>query len=149
MWFELFLTLSPMTFLGLPMSVNSQLAHCLVALSRLSSFNHPEWDLKLVRQTVNFSDIIEKVADKFTQSKIALNLNPTNQEEPHSFFEAIRRLHSIKDWWKAKLAAEESSGQEKAAVDQMFAGVPMDFSDDAWLRDMLSLDNFQFDQFIQ
>ena len=159
-WYELFFRFSPATYVGVSMGVYAQFAHCLVALSRLSSFEHPDWDLKLARETCNLSTILDQIIDRFARVKVEANLDCSNREDIDVFSSNSRRVTAIKQWWNAKLAAEQSTSTETAAsasdqvdeniaADPMLTGPPIDFSDDSWLRDILSLDDNQFSQFLQ
>lgn len=159
-WFNLFLSIPPARYVGVPMGVCAQFAHFLVALSRLSTFEHPHWDLKLVKETCSLSIILDRVIDKFARVQADANLGYNSQEDSDFFSSNVRRITAIKQWWDAKLAAEQSATTEplattdepsnvSTATDPMLAGPPIDFSDDMWLKEILSLDDDQFSQYLQ
>lgn len=160
-WFDLFLCVSPANYVGVSMNVFAQFAHCLVALSRLSSFEHPHWDVKLARETCSFSTILDQVIDRFANVKAAANLDGGIRDDVDIFSSNARRITAIKTWWNAKLATEQANstepvataaadpGDDTAVTDPMLTGPPIDFSDDSWLRDIMSLDDYQFNQYLQ
>lgn len=164
-WFDLFFRIPPAGYISISMAIFAQFAHCLVALSRLSSFEHPHWDLELARKTCNLSEILDRVIDKFARVKAEVNLDVNSTDDNDVFSSNARRITAIKQWWSAKLAAEQPSASNNAEAeptmaeqhidenagnaDPMLSGPPIDFSDDTWLRDIMSLDDFQFSQYLQ
>ena len=150
-WFNLFLQYDASVYPCLPISLLSKMAHALVALSRLSTFEHPGWDLKIVRETCNLSTILDEIALRFTQVRTMARIDLGISGDNDTWSNTSRRIFAIKSWWNAKLAAEEqaSTGLDNPVADPAFTGGPIDFSDDAWLRDMLGLDDSQFEQFLQ
>ena len=151
-WFELFFQFPPASYVALSFSTFSQFIHCVVALSRLSTYEHPDWDLKLARETCNLSLILDELIDRFARVKAEANIDPGVQDHHDVFSTNARRMSAIKQWWDTKLAAEQSVStddqlDENTASDPMLGGQPIDFSDDGWLRDILSLDDYQFSQF--
>ena len=153
-WFELFFQFPPANYVAVSFSTYSQSIHCIVALSRLSTFEHPDWDLKLARDACNLSLVLDELIDKFARVKAEANLDPGNQNDADVFSTNARRMGAIKQWWDTKLATEQSAGiddqlDENTATDPMLAGPPIDFSDDGWLRDILALDDYQFSQFVK
>ena len=153
-WFDLFLQIPPVEYVAITFSLFSQFAHCIVALSRLSTYEHPDWDVKLARESCNMSTILDEIIDRFLRVKAEACLDPNKPGESDIFSSNARRLGAIKQWWDTKLAAEqlasaENQFEESATNDPMLSGPPIDFSDDGWLRDILALDEYQFSQFVK
>jgi hypothetical protein len=146
-WFDIFATFSPALCVGFSMSIFAQLAHCLVALYRLSTLEDPDWDRSLVRETLNFSYVLDQVVKKVAQVKIVVGLDHGSPEDNDVFSETARRISSIKAWWDAKLV-EDSSERNNPIVDERLGEAPAVFSDDEWLTDMLGLRDYQFDQYM-
>ena len=146
-WFEVFLSVSPILYIGFPMSVYAQLAHCLVTLSRLSTFEHPEWNLGLARQTCDMSIIADQVVKIFAQVKSIAGLDIGSFESNDMFTGVSRRIQTIKNWWDGKIFAE--SVVPDAAANATLTESSFDFSDDAWLRDMLTGGLGDYRQYMQ
>ena len=145
-WFDLFLKFPPILYIGFSMLTYTELAHCFVAVCRISTFDHPEWDLKLVRDSIDLSAILHQVVTNFVAVKATARLDPDSREDNDVFSATSRRIKAIRDWWDAKITAESvDSGHlnlEETIGD-------MDLSDDIWLRDMLGLGDYQFDPYMQ
>ena len=153
-WFELFFQIPPASYIAITFSTFSQFIHCVVTLSRLSTFEHPEWDLKLARETCNLSLVLDELIHRFGQVKAEANLDPGSKEDNDVFSINARRMSAIKQWWDTKLAAEQPASADDqlddiTATDPMLSGPTIDFSDDGWLRDILALDDYQFSQYIK
>lgn len=56
-WFDLFLSLPPDSYIGFSISIFIQMAHCIIALFRLSTFDDPIWDRSLVQVRTFWSKI--------------------------------------------------------------------------------------------
>ena len=153
-WFDLFLQIPPAEYVAIPFALYSQFAHCIVALSRLSTYEHPDWNFKLARNSCSMSSILDDIIDRFLRVKSEARLEPNNPVDTDIFSSNARRLGAIKQWWETKLAAEELASaenqlEESTTHDPMLSGPPIDFSDDGWLRDLMSLDEHQFSQFLK
>ncbi len=153
-WFDLFLQTPPADYVAITFALYSQFAHCIVALSRLSTYEHPDWDIKLARESCNLSSILDEITDRFLRVKVEAGLDANHPVDTDIFSSNARRLGAIKQWWDTKLAAEqladaENQLEESTTHDPMLSGPPIDFSDDGWLRDILTLDEHQFSQFMK
>lgn len=146
-WFNVFLALKPAEYFGASMAVYTQLAHCTIALYRLSTFENPDWDLGFVRQTSNLSLILDQVVRKMTLVKGAMGLDVRTLEDKDIFSVNSRTMNGLKTWWDSKLAAENTL--EPAQRDETMGEVPIDFLDDAWLQDLFGTGQYGFEPFPQ
>ncbi len=73
-WFEIYFTFSPVHYVRFSIWVSTQLARCIVLLYRLFTFDHPDWNQSLVRETCNLSTIINDVINNMTQVKSTTDL---------------------------------------------------------------------------
>ncbi|KAH6667913.1 hypothetical protein B0J14DRAFT_489034 [Halenospora varia] len=158
-WLDLFLAtpLSEYTgcpahsHMGLSMAIFSQLAHCITATYRLSTYEHPSWDKVAARNTVSLSNVVDQISAKCSQIKDAEGLNDALPEDD-AFARSLIKLGGIKSWWNSKVAAETSEGEVfcqagsggGVADEQVFAG--FEFTDGSWLKDIMSDWDFQPDQ---
>ena len=122
------------------MAVLTQLSHCVVALHRLSTFEHNEWDLTSARATLDFSYVLAQVISKLSQVRVVMLLDHATSEEKDIFVCIAKTLGSIKIWWDTKLAAESTSRADDTILD-----IPMDWLDDAWFQDVLETNQYSFE----
>src|SRR5580700_7033839 len=73
-WFDIFLAFPPARYIGLSTLTFTQLAHCVVVICRLSTFDTPDWDRSLVRETVNLSAVLDQLGENLAQVKIVAGL---------------------------------------------------------------------------
>lgn len=146
-WFDAYLMPPPAAWLGTSMAVLSQMAHCIVALYRLSTLECPGWDCQMARDYANLSIILEQIVEKLAQVKPAVGLDSGTPEDKDIFSISSRTIDSIKVWWDSKLAAEATAIETTA--DENMAEAPIDFWDDAWLQDILGGGTYSFDTFTQ
>lgn len=141
-WFDIFLSFPPASYVGFSIPVFTQMAHCIIALFRLSTFDDPVWDRGLVRETADLSLILGRIIEKHNQVKVAADLNHGASEGKDVFSGTARTIVSIKTWWDAKLAAELT---DNIVLNETLDGMNMDFSDDLWLKDILGQGDGIFD----
>ena len=136
-WFDLFLSLSPASYVGLTMPIFTQMAFCILALYRLATFDDPVWDRGLVRDTADLSLILGQIIEKSSQVKAAVNLDPGTSEDKDMFSGNARTLKAIKTWWDAKVAAElNDNNNNNMGLNETLGEMNMEFFDDVWLRDI-------------
>ena len=138
-WFDVFFTISPAAYVGFPFSIFSQLSHCLIALYRLSTLDDPAWDKDMVQNTANLLLISDQVAQNMGRVTGLAGLD-SDSTESGVFTRAAKMAESIRLGWEAKLDAEP---RQPAIPTRHGVGstipeaLPMDFSDDTWLTDIL------------
>lgn len=147
-WFDLFLVFSPALYVGVSFLTFTQLAHCLIALYRLSTLDDPDWDLGLVRETLDLSLVLDQVVTKMAQVKLAAGLDYGSSEDSDVFSQNSRRIGSIKAWWDAKISMDLTE-RNIAAVDETVGEAATDFLDDAWLKDILGPWDLQLEPYMQ
>ena len=123
-----------------------QMAHCIIALFRLSTFDDPVWDRGLVRETADLSQILGQIIERHRQVKIAADLDHDALEPKDIFNKTAGTVESIKTWWDAKLAAESIN---RIATDETLGETNMELFDDAWLKEILGQGDCQFDLNLQ
>ena len=95
-----------------------------------------------MRDTANLSLILGQIVEKLSQVKAAANLDQGTSDDKDMFSGCARTVTSIKLWWDAKLAAEST---DNIALDETPGETYTDFSDDAWLKDILGGGDGQLD----
>jgi hypothetical protein len=168
--FSIFLSLESFPIATYPlmsMSLYGQLAHCLVALFRLTTFEHPEvsWDRQKVKQELDLREVLRIWIERWEKVPEAagLQINTTGGAE-ETFWSLIReKFLAIASWYDLKLAAMSTAEAEKQNIqvpasngslngsmasiqpqsDIDFTTVNVDQFDDTWMRDLLGA-GFEF-----
>ncbi|KAE9373028.1 hypothetical protein N431DRAFT_544205 [Stipitochalara longipes BDJ] len=118
-WFNTFFSLEafPLScYTHISMLPLTQMAHCLVALFRLSTFESPgvPWDRQRVRQEMDFGDIVQLIVDRFDKIPQAsgievspgrVEVTEDGQKSEQSWFYEMRRILVVRPLWEAKVAA--------------------------------------------
>ncbi|KAL6718431.1 hypothetical protein ACLMJK_004521 [Lecanora helva] len=143
-WFSVFMIIPPASYVGLSIMEFTQLAHCIIALYRISTFEWQGWDHKLVRDTANLSTILTQLIPYFAQVKTDAGLDRGVPEGRDIFSITSKTLENIKAWWDSKTAGD-STGVDTTNVDDTMADVSLDFLDDAWLQDILGTGPYRFE----
>lgn len=147
-WFDAFLAIPPAAYVGISMAVFTQMAHCIIALFRLSTLDYPGWDCGVVRNLANLSAILGQIINNMVQVKPAAGLDRGDPEDKDIFSAKFRKVDKIKTWWDSKVAAE-SNGLDAIVADEAMTEAPVDFWDDVWLQDVLGAGPYGYEHFVQ
>ena len=134
-WVNIFLSILPAQYVGFPSSTYLDLIRCILGIYRLSTFEHPEWDRRLVQESVNVSLVLEKAEQNFLQVKEAAGLDICGSEDTDTFTLMASRTGIFKTWWDASAAS--TMGSPAIASGAETGDFPMEFLDGDWLRDIL------------
>ncbi|KAB8301529.1 hypothetical protein EYC80_003377 [Monilinia laxa] len=109
-WFDLYFSLPFKEHTSFVFPIYTHLAHCIVALYRLSVFEDPQWDVQLVRQQLDFSAILDRIIKTWENVRDAAGLDEgmTKVDDFDIYTTNSKRIALIKTWWDAKVAAETS-----------------------------------------
>ena len=130
---------------GLPFFSLTHFAHCIICLYRLSTFECPDWNRGFVRDTCNLSFVLDEISKKFAAVKVTIGMDKGCETDKDTFNFTARTIRGLKMWWDGKVEAEAAKLDNEAMTDFP----PMNFADDAWLTDMLTSGDFQFDPILQ
>jgi hypothetical protein len=110
----------------------TQMAHCLVALFRLSTFESPGilWDRERVRQEMDFGDIVQLIVDRWDELPEAngiemgperVEVTEDGQMSEQSWFHAMKKLLVVRNLWDVKVAAMTAvSAQGASGLGQQY-----------------------------
>lgn len=166
-WFTLFFCLDVIPLFQYPqlaMPVFNQLAHCLIVLFRLSTFESPNWDRKRVRQELNLGETVKLMASRWEEVATAANLNeggihnilgPAHDPDHGPWAYTRKKLLVVAHFWEMKLASmvQSEEGRSTTASNNNFAVgsfdqqqmEQMDFSNMDWLNDIWMSDYSGFE----
>jgi hypothetical protein len=141
LWFDLFLSIPAAQSIGFPTMILMQMAHCVIVLYRLSTFDDAGWYRALARETLDFSVVLDALAQRMTEA--ATGMHDDGSEEDNVWGSTEKRVGAIKSWWDAKVLAEEGRTGRVRSEEVGVGEVGMEFWDDSWL-DILGLRDYQF-----
>jgi hypothetical protein len=139
------------------MPIFNQLAHCMIVLFRLSTFESPgvHWDRKRVRQELDLGEMVKLMASRWEEVATALGLHevhvedisgPTSDHDPDPWTYTRKKLLLVAHFWEMKLASmvqDEDGGPMTADNNSSaFSGFDtvqfeqMDFSNMDFLNDI-------------
>jgi hypothetical protein len=98
------------------MPIFNQLAHCLIVLFRLSTFESPgvQWDRKKVRQELDLGQTVKLMASRWEEVAIAAGLDqglmnqimsPTSHPDEGPWAYTRKKLLMVAHFWEIKLAS--------------------------------------------
>ncbi len=117
-WFATFLSLDSFPLSCYPqmsMAILAQMAHCLVALFRLSTFESPNvlWDRQRVRQELDLGEVVKLMSDRWGGVSAAAGLDTSGMgENGEDLWILTKRFMGIGNWWEMKVAAAAAAATE-------------------------------------
>ena len=111
-WFDVFLTLSPATYIGFPFSILSQLFRCVCYLTRLyqlTALGDLSWDEDCVRKTADTPLILDRVIVNLEQVAGLAGLVNSNNSERDAFSRTAQMFRSLRPGWEAKVGPDNPS----------------------------------------
>ncbi|KFY10185.1 hypothetical protein V491_07780 [Pseudogymnoascus sp. VKM F-3775] len=121
-WFTLFVSadiLPLSSYAEMPMALMSQMAHFIVALYRLSTFECPgvSWDRQLVREEVDLGVMISILTEKWGGVPAAAGLDTSGPGVHNVWMLTNRMLGKVASWWEMKVVAPAAAAAAAAAAD--------------------------------
>lgn len=143
-WFDVFFKCPPLEYAGFSTIVFVQVGYCILALYRLLALNDPAWDTRFVRNTIDFSLIVDCFVNHMQQARAASGLEIDCEGDP--FTKTVKIFTTLKSWWESRFdvdsvrASVPVGGTTVAAEQLPTARVFSSFEeDDPWLKDILGL----------
>lgn len=136
-WFRIFFSMPSAAYLELPFVVFRQLGRSTYSLSILSAVNDLGWDQDAVRQRLDLSEIMEKIASSL--DKIQEMVVRKGGDEEDSLQKAAREVRQSKGAWEDEMRGNLLGSLAQTGDDHRVAGAwnnSMDlFLDDQWFTD--------------
>ena len=107
-WTEIFLSIPPAQYVGFSTCTYAMMARCLIDLRRLLTCEHPEWDPRLVQQSLDVSSVLEQTERNFAQVKDAAYLDRGGSQDCDFFSIMASRLRPMKVSWDALSASTDA-----------------------------------------
>jgi len=103
-WFDSYLSVSIEDSFTLNVTTFGQLFHAIGALHKLSVFDIPEWDIAMVRETLDLSNLLGQIALRVEDAGNLYSEEVKIQNNAWKFCAA--KLRNCKIWWDSTLAQE-------------------------------------------
>ena len=146
-FFEIFLSQPVYVARSLSFFTYIQIAHTLVVMHKLSTFESKDWDLGYVRETVDFGRILDQLISWFNKALTAEGLEQNNPDVENIFSKTARKLSRIRAWHDQKMASSSltaGASSTELDVDVAMNGTSVDVFDEAWLEQMLGPWDYQY-----
>ncbi|KAL4862495.1 hypothetical protein BDV12DRAFT_190377 [Aspergillus spectabilis] len=141
-WFDLFLTIPPLEYIGFPFSIFAQMVHNLVMLYQLSTLNDPGWDTATVRRDVDVLSILSTVIENM--SRVAGLARLEGEPDSDVFSRVAKIYRTVQVGWEVKLAPDlfsqpgtDLSQPLADAMDTMPTNFPLT-ADHDWMSEMIN-----------
>lgn len=89
-----------------------QVMHGLIVLAKVSFLTMPHWDVQYVRNTINFSAMVDRINEKFSAVHERERVHWSNSSPSNSLPRWViytRKMTQCKKWFEAKVEAETQS----------------------------------------
>lgn len=143
-FFEKIVTVPVTEYHCMPIHCMMQLTWNMGVLQMLSTFDHPEWNLAWMRESLSFSEVLQHLVDRLSKVKEALNFDPDTTEGLDMFSQSAKRLAWIKTFIDTgtigRAQPHDTRDPDPAPSDMLdlpSGGEFMEYMDDAWMRDLL------------
>ena len=140
-YFEIFFSIPVANYVALSMPSWSHLTYSLNILHLLSSFNHPDWNLAYVRETIDFITVLGRLIEHLDSVNTLVGYGKIDMFSP-----VAKRMNCIKLYVEGKMTghSEGNVGSEPGQIPD-FEPVPgeedmadfFQFLDDTWNRDLM------------
>ena len=121
-------------------------------LQLLSTFEHPDWDLALVPEAIDFFSFLKTMMDKFSRVKATLGYDLYTTEALDFWSQSAKTIAKVESFFEGKIAEHECGNpceqDHRSMETPNFSNFPpgaefMDFMDDIWMRDALGPTEYQ------
>lgn len=138
-YFDTFFTMALSNFNWFSVPVYTQLTGCIMTLERLSNFQHPDWDLSYVRETVNFFSVMDKMIEVFDAGR-----KQAGSDESSIFHHSWIKAQAIKAYCESRMvkvpiSSEPPSTEPTGELDPdlTMSGLSLEYiNSESWLRDV-------------
>jgi hypothetical protein len=141
-FFDTFLTIPISRFHCIPLHTCMQLTWGMGILQLLTTFEHPDWDLAWVRETISFVGMLHRLAGRYEKAKEELGIDPHTPQGDDIFSQSTHKFRVLAETFEnlAKLARDTPRTEPQVPptmTDFAISGDGMDLLDDTWMRDFM------------
>jgi hypothetical protein len=134
-WFDVFLSITPAAYFGLPFSIFLQLVRCIATLYLLKTLDGPCWDEGIL-DTVEPLLILDRVINNLEQVPILAGLDNRDSLDADVFSRTAQTFRSLRPGWEARMGPGDLS---TSSISEIFPpnAFEFEFLDNDWLIDVL------------
>lgn len=115
-------------------------------LSKLTLFEHDCWDISYVRQTLDLSEVLQHLAERFEEAGNGFDGDPVSKQHNDAFSRLARKIRRIKAWFDGRQAGEPGqeftqvvgSGEAMVVTEGGMVGMQFDLLDEAFWQDLMN-----------
>ncbi|GAB1316133.1 Transcriptional regulator WAR1 [Madurella fahalii] len=144
-WFDRHFSIPSYVYIGMTFGYWCHMAHCMLALYRISVLEDPAWDRRAVRNKIDLLSICDQLKTGFEQVAAQRLLDGGLAVEEDGFSKFIRMLRTIKSNWAAELAAIDKSAalSSNAPTEPFLDGLNVPFfqpdDSEAWIAGLFDI----------
>jgi len=150
-FFDAYFSLPKTLYFTYTVSLFTHMAHASIALSKLTLFEHNCWDTSYAQQTLNLSEVLQQLAERFEGAGTVFEEDSLSLQRNDCFTRVARKTRKIKTWFDSKQAAgsrqEDIREENRDSVgpdEGMMAMTRFDLLDEAfWLDAMIDWETLQ------
>lgn len=131
-WQGIFFSIAPADYVGFSPLIYSHMLYCFIGIQRLSTFEHSDWDRTLFQDQLDVTSYLDQLERNFAAVKEEAGLDIGGSEHTDSFNCMASRLRALKVTWGTASDTSATGTGNDGLYD-----LPMEFSDEDWLRELL------------
>lgn len=133
------------------MTFYAQMTQTMGTLHLLHTFVHPDWNLTAVRESLSFPDLFKLLAERFSQAKSVLGLDPQRIDRLDEFSKYATKFEHMTARWVERFDPQNAQRNPPVGVEglplsahrDLETGYPVEYFDDDWIRDMFGTWDYQ------
>jgi hypothetical protein len=143
-FFEIFFSIPAHNYFSFSVPTWSHLTSALISLQLLSTFDHPDWSLVYVRETLDFLGVLDRLIEQLSKAQ-----SEFHSGESPVLARTAQKIRRIKAYCEGKMIVQSAGVQSELWTVQNpeMAGTagPINFLDESSLRDILGLWDYPLD----
>lgn len=133
-WFNIFLTIQPLAYLGFSHFIFLQLNRCIMILHQLKTLDDSTWEENNVWKTDEALQVLDRVLSNIEQVTLSSGFDNTGCPDGDAFTRAAHLYRSFRPAWDTKRNSIQSNSSPQ-------------YIDDHVLPDFIDTDSFDVDWF--
>ncbi|RFU29964.1 hypothetical protein B7463_g6352, partial [Scytalidium lignicola] len=136
-YFDIYFSMAFSNFHWFSIPVYTQVTNAIITLERLSNFQHPDWDLAYVRETLDFFGVLDKLIEVFDFGRKQFGMDDSSLFQ-HSW----KKAQAVKAYCESRMVEVSRSSADRRLEptgeldpDLTMGGSTFDSLNESWLRD--------------
>jgi hypothetical protein len=137
---NIFRRFTPAQYVGFSFPIYANISFCCAVFCQILTIENPKWGQALVRETLDFSSILDEVETNFSRVKDDAGLNSAGVDDIDPFTLFAIRMRKVKIWWDATAGNASFLEGDAAALFGM-GDFSMEDVDEDFFRDLFGFSN--------